>query len=212
MALRTSITYTLSHTYGTFSHTQAANFRSNFRHNQWLARVEQDAASSQEDFIRHYRNKYQGFPRLPIWMATEVITLGALSRLYEGMLKLDQDAVASDYNIQPAVLRTWLRTLTYIRNLCAHHARLWNRQLSVAPEMPRHDVRWQAPLTPTNRRLFAVLLILRQMMHHHHQGLHWQQCVTQLLEPISEKAYWRTAMGLPDDWQAHPLWNRVVQE
>lgn len=212
IALRTAITYTLAHTYGTFAHTNSAHFRDRFRLDRWTTKAQQEAENSQEDFVRHYRANYEGFPTLPIWMVTEVISLGALSRLYEGMLHDDQAVIASDYDVQPVVLRSWLRTLTYIRNVCAHHARLWNRQLAVAPDLPRHDARWRSPITPTNRRLFAVLLILRQMMGHHHQGIHWQHNVTDLLEPIAVKPYWRTAMGMPDDWQSHPLWDRTVEE
>lgn len=209
IALRTSITYTLSHAYGTYAHTAPANFRDRFQHDRWISHVENEARQSQEEFIAHFQDKYDGFPRLPIWIATEVITLGALSRLYEGMLIRDQRKIAEDYAIHPAVLRSWLRTLTYIRNICAHHARLWNRELANAPELPRHDANWQTPVTPTNRRLFAVLLILRQMMDHHHDGQQWQERVTNLLEPIAEKEYWRISMGIPGDWKVHPLWNRV---
>lgn len=212
ISLRTAITYTLAHSYGTFAHIDSANFRRNFRHAQWTSKVEHESQNSQEDFVSHYRNTYEGFPTLPIWMVTEIISLGALSRFYEGMLHDDQRNISEDYHVQPFVLRSWLRTLTYVRNVCAHHARLWNRQLAVAPELPRHDLQWQAPITPTNQRLFSVLLILRQMMAHHHQGVHWQQRVSELLEPIAVKDYWRIAMGLPEDWQNHPLWNRVHVE
>jgi len=209
IALRTAITYTLSHTYGTFAHTNSTNFRNRFRLDKWTNKVEKESQNSQEDFIRHYRSTYEGFPTLPIWMVTEVISLGALSRLFEGMLHREQLKIAQEYDVQPVVLRSWIRTLTYIRNVCAHHARLWNRQLAIAPDLPRHNSTWQAPITPTNRRLFAVLLILRQMMQHHHQGSHWQQRVTELLQPIAAKHYWRTAMGIPENWQRHPLWNRI---
>jgi len=209
ISLRSAITYTLSHSYGTFAHTNSVNFRDRFKHDKWLSKVEKESRNSREDFVRHYHRTYQGFPTLPIWMVTEVISLGALSRLFEGTLHQDQLKIAQDYDVQPVVLRSWIRTLTYIRNVCAHHARLWNRQLAVAPDLPRHDINWQAPTTPTNRRLFAVLLILRQMMQYHHQGVHWQQRVTKLLQPIAVKNYWRTAMGIPENWQSHPLWNRT---
>lgn len=187
IALRTAITYTLAHAYGTYAHTDSANFRNTFQHAEWVGKAETEARNSQEAFVEHFRKKYEGFPTLPIWMATEVISLGSLSRLYEGMLPREQKQVAVDYRIHPSVLRSWFRTLTYVRNICAHHARLWNRELSNAPELPRHDRQWQPPATPTNRRLFALLLMLRQMMARHHDGLHWQGRVTVLLEPIAAK-------------------------
>lgn len=210
IALRTAITYTLAHSYGAFAHTDPTNFRNTFQHRRWIEKLEYELGNSQEVFIQHFRNKYAGFPAMPIWMAIEVITLGALSRLYEGLLPREQKQIARVYAVHPAVLRSWLRTLTYTRNLCAHHARLWNRELSNAPEMPRHEAAWHPPVTPTNRRLFAVLLILRRMMDHHHDGTHWQKRVTDLIEPVAEKDYWRTAMGMPDGWKTHPLWNRTV--
>lgn len=207
IALRTSITYTLAHAYGAFAHGNAANFRPHFPHRRWVSKIEDEAQRSKEVFIQHYKAKYEGFPALPIWMATEVIPLGALSRLYEGMFAKDQRLVAADYGIHHSVFCSWLRTLCYIRNLCAHHSRLWNREIPVAPELPRHDPLWNPPITPTNRRLFAVLLVLRQLMAHHHQGRHWQQRVTELLGPVATEERWRIAMGLPPDWQAHALWN-----
>jgi len=208
IALRTSITYTLAHAFGTYAHTDPGNFRNRFRHDRWTEKIEREARNSQEAFIEHFKTRYEGFPTLPIWMATEVISLGALSRLYEGMLPNEQRRVAEAYEIHPFVLRSWVRTLTYIRNVCAHHARLWNRELSNAPDLPRHDLNWRSPVTPTNRRLFAILLILRHMMNHHHDGQHWQEHVTALLQPIANKHYWRNSMGMPDDWKEHPLWNR----
>ena len=31
---------------------------------------------------------------------------------------------------------SWLHCLVYVRNICAHHARLWNRTLSISPQIP----------------------------------------------------------------------------
>ena len=192
-----------------WSGLKGRTFRRDFDHRDWITKVETEAGRSKEVFVRHFQTTYFGFPTLPIWVALEVIPFGALSRLYEGMLPEDQKAVAVDYDVHPKVLRSWLRTLAYVRNLCAHHSRLWNRELSVAPDLPRHDPLWQPPITPTNRRLFAVLLILRQLMAHHHQGCHWQRNVTGLILPIAGDLRWCSAMGLPEVWERHPLWDKA---
>ncbi|MDZ7618082.1 MAG: hypothetical protein U1E05_13845, partial [Patescibacteria group bacterium] len=55
--------------------------------------------------------------------------------------------------------------LVDIRNLCAHHARLWDRVWTIKPERPAGKD-WQPPNLPSNSRLFATLLILRHMMKH----------------------------------------------
>lgn len=206
IALRTSATYQLAHRYGPFGHTVPDNFSPQFRHDTWQQGIEREAARSTELFANLYQQKYAGFPRLPLWMATELISLGALSFLYSGMKRPDQDRLASPYGIQPVVLRSWLHTLTYIRNVCAHHSRLWNRVLAVPPELPRRRPEWQPPKVPHNDRLWVILLILRQLMTHHHQGVDWQTDVERLIEPLAVEPRWRRAMGLPDDWREHSLW------
>ena len=44
--------------------------------------------------------------------------------------------VARQFNLpQHEVLESWMRSVTVLRNCCAHHSRLWNRYLSYAPQM-----------------------------------------------------------------------------
>jgi abortive infection bacteriophage resistance protein len=212
VGLRTSATYHLSHAFGPYAHCDPAHFRSKFKHAEWLLKARQEAKSSQEVFVEHFQEKYDGFPDLPLWMATEILPFGGLSRLYSGMLASQQRPVAAEYGVHHAVLHSWLHTLNYIRNLCAHHARLWNRELAVGPEVPRHDPLWRPPITPTNRRVFFVLLILRQMMARQHEGRHWQQRVTDLITSSDLSSASRRAMGLPTNWLSHPLWDRTAPE
>lgn len=122
VALRTAITYNLAHAYGAFAHCSPAHFRPEFGHAGWNVRLDEEAAKSRETFIEHFRAKYDGFPRLPIWMASEVMSFGLLSRLFEGMVDHDQQKIGTLCSLPHLVLRSWLRTLTFVRNVCAHHA------------------------------------------------------------------------------------------
>ena len=206
IAVRTAVTYELAHRYGAFGHTDPGNFWSGFKHGDYIASAEVEAKRARETFIDHYKTKYEGFPTLPIWMATEVISLGGLSRLYSGMKKPDQTSIASAYGIHPPVLGSWLHTLTYVRNVCAHHSRLWNRVLGIRPKLPRNERDWFPPHVPHNDRLWVVLLILRRLMYHHHQGGDWQGDIERLVEPFVVDGRWRAAMGFPDAWREHPVW------
>ncbi len=208
IALRTALTYGFCHAFGPYGHCDPGNFRTNFNHKQWLDKVHAEARQSREEFVRHFRVKYDGFPDLPLWVATETLPFGSLSLLYKGMRPDEQRLIAADYGVHHNVLRTWLHGLAYVRNICAHHARLWNRELAIAPELPRRDPRWCPPITPTNRRVFAVLLVLRQMMAHHHEDGHWQRRVSALIASADLSPASRVAMGLPERWAEHPLWNR----
>ena len=52
--------------------------------------------------------------------------------------------VARDFDMpQHEYLRSWLESLTIVRNYCAHHARLWNAHFAVRPKITsRMRQRW----------------------------------------------------------------------
>ncbi|MBF0138918.1 MAG: Abi family protein [Magnetococcales bacterium] len=206
IAVRTQITYHLALTYGTFAHTNPAHFSPKFQHDKWLAGIDEEAKRSKEPFILHFRNNYQGFPTLPIWMATEVVSMGALSILYQGMTNQDRKMVSSHFGVHHMRFSNDLHALTYIRNICAHHGRLWNRELAIKPHRS-HDPRWQPPVTPRHDRIFYILLILRQLLAKMGLGEHWQHHLTDLITPIATHSTWRVSMGLPEQWKDHPLWH-----
>lgn len=203
--VRTLMTYHLGHTYGAFGHTAAENFHPKFNHADWLRKLESEALRSSDTFISHYKNKYQSFPTLPIWMTTEIMSFGTLSFGYTGLKNEDKKIISKQMGLHHRRLKDWLHKLTYIRNVCAHHSRLWNRELAIRPETVR-DRLWNPPITPRKDRLFYVLLMLRFLLRKNGNGDDWAQRCNALLRPVTENQQFREAMGIPKDWQNHPLW------
>lgn len=191
--------------YGTFGHTEATNFYREFDHGSWLEKLKLAAENSRETFVLHYKNKYCGFPTLPIWMLTELMSLGSLSRAYEGIEHVDKRSISSKLDLNYELLASWFHTLTYIRNICSHHSRLWNRKLVIRP---RHIDRnnWDFPVRLRNDRIFYVLLILRYLLQYVHVSDEWKIQMNDLLEPVAQNERWRKAMGMPEDWTNHPIW------
>jgi len=76
-----------------------------------------------ETFYRKHTNPYP-----PLWMAAELMSLGLISKWFDN-LKVERvrKLVAASGGLNQAVLSSYLRQLTVIRNACAHHNRLWNR-------------------------------------------------------------------------------------
>jgi abortive infection bacteriophage resistance protein len=206
VAIRTQLTYNFSCKYGPFGHTDASNFHHDFNHPVWITEVDKETQRSGDEFIRHYSHKYDGYPTVPLWMLTEVMSLGGLSHLYKGLKHDDKKVVSSFFNVHHKRLVDWLHKLTYIRNVCAHHSRLWNRELAVRPDVVK-DVNWQKPITPRNDRIFYILLILRYLLLATGNGKEWVLEVNQLLNPIANNPKWRIAMGIPENWETHPIWS-----
>ena len=205
VCVRTLFAYQIGRKYGTFGHTEAANFHPAFDHAPWLEKLEDETSRSKDVFIIHYKNKYAGFPTLPIWMLTEIMSLGSLSKGYWGLKHGDKKIISNDFALPHKCLADWLHTLTYIRNLCSHHGRLWNRELSIRPGTMRNR-NWNPPITPRNDRVFYILLILRHLLRKADTGNDWKQQCNMLLKPVAKDSKWRRAMGLTENWIDHPVW------
>jgi len=205
ITIRTKLAYHLSHTYGPFAHTDAKHFHPQFDHDKWYGKIIDETQRSKDEFIRHYQSKYKGFPIVPIWMLTEVMSLGSLSFLLGGLQHDDKKVIANDFDLHHKQLANWLHILTYIRNVCAHHSRLWNRELAIRPYQIK-DPNWLPPITPRNNRIFYILLILRYLLNASSNGDIWATSCTNFLEPIASIEKWRIAMGIPENWKEHPIW------
>ena len=102
----------------------------------FVKRFDEMVDKSKSEFVEHFKSEYS--TPLPIWAAVELWDFGMLSKFYSGLKYKDQIAIASIYNLQkrPEILTSWIRTLADIRNICAHHGRLWNRAIASQPRSP----------------------------------------------------------------------------
>lgn len=210
--LRTKITYFMAHQYGAFGVYCEGNFHPKFNHKAFIKNCDKEVERSKDTFIQHFEQNYKGYPHIPIWMLTEILSLGSLSFLYHGLEnnqklnKEDKKAISQHFNIHHEKLADWLHILTYVRNVCAHHGRLWNRELAIKAKLDK-DENWQSPITPTNKRIFYVLLILKTMLRPTGFDAEWCSQMNTILKPIVRDEHWRMAMGFPDHWENHPVWS-----
>ena len=202
--LRTAVAYHFGEKYGAFGHTAPASFFRANGHANWLKQLRDEARRSRELFVTHFQHNYQEFPDLPIWIATEVMSFGSLSKMYYCMKRLDQRAVAKRYGVQPADLANWMHHCVYVRNLCAHHSRLWDRKWAIRPATPAGKS-WHPPRLPDNHRLFATLLVPRHLLKRMSAvagfAARWARRVEEHMD---------SPPSVPNpptpDWRAHPVW------
>ena len=91
-----------------------------------------------QTFIKHYYDNH-GEPELPrSWMVFETLTFGTVSQAFKNLTRQNQKPSAKAFGLDGAVLGSWLHALSYVRNLAAHHQRLWNRAYTIKPIAARH--------------------------------------------------------------------------
>lgn len=163
---------------------------------------------AQESYARHYALTYDSPILMPGWAMLEELTMGELSHLFKGLARdNDRKAISRRLSVPAPLLESWLHTLTTVRNICAHHARLWNRELGIKPEQPRSkDFSWPAYLRggAHHTRVAVILAVLQHLMQQVSPDTCWDQRLVELLQDFPDIP--RRAMGLPDDWQTDRYW------
>ncbi len=203
--LRTRIAYYMAHKFGPLGHLSKTNFSKFFNHTQWLSHVQVEINRSKEIFIRHFKQKYQeDFSGLPIWMLTEIMSFGSLSLLFSGLKNSDQSEISKEFKIHSKVLKSWFHSLVYTRNICAHHARLWNRVLAIKPLIPRKAKEWQTSLSIDNNKIFSVFTITNYLVKFLSPGYDLKIKIIELFDSYPDINIKKT--GFVKGWQSHNLW------
>ena len=207
ICVRTELVYRLAHAQGAFGYQNPSNLPgfAPDEYEKFVSRLKDEHENSQEQFIKHFTRSYGDMHVLPpYWMITELMAFGTLLRLYRGSPKPIKREIAARFGVSAVVMESWLKTLNIIRNICAHHGRLWNRELGFKPMIPRKDKKWHEPVVVTNNRIFGVLTILKCMLDDVAPQSGWTGRLLELLDDCSDLPHDR--MGFPDDWRECPIW------
>lgn len=165
-----------------------------------------------EVFIKHYTDCYDKPSNPPSWMCFELLTIGELSNLYRGLRNNDdKKRIADFFKLHPTVFQSWLHSLTYVRNICAHHARLWNKDLAVEPTLLRKaKSHWVSSRYNNNKRTFYFICVLKYFLDSANDNNSLVLKLDELLNkyPTVPIRY----LGIPSDekgslldWRAEPL-------
>ncbi len=181
-------------------------------HTEWLGKLNDKEANSKEEFAVHFRNKYHG-DQMPVWIAVELLDFGPLSIFLSGMRFADLQVVAASYGIpRPHLVRSWIRSLSAIRNVCAHHSRFWNKPLIDQPAQPNQgeipDLNHIIAAPGSNQRLYAALAIIRLLLKRINPRTKWADRLKEHMKTFPAAPNIKVSdMGFPADWEKLPLWN-----
>jgi abortive infection bacteriophage resistance protein len=196
--------------HGNFT-TKRQGWNGKTAHAEWLEKLDRVASRSKDEFAQHFRRKYPG-SQLPIWMAVELLDFGMLSHFIAGMTVADQEVLARRYGLpRRELLTSWVRTLNFVRNVCAHHGRLWNRVLIDQPkpphlgEVPEFD--HLAGDRFAQERFYAAAAIARFVLRIINPTSGWAgRLQTHLATFPATAALGFSGSGFPNGWQQLPLW------
>ena len=174
-------------------------------HRETLKKLQKDYFRSDEEYIKAFKEKYSD-PLPPCWMTLEITSFGSLSIIYGNIKSIrPKRDIAQSFGLDETTFASWLHSFVYIRNVCAHHSRLWNRGMSIRPKRPvTPNLQWITDDTIPNNKTYYILcmlLYLLQSIDARHQFI-FRIKVLLSKYPTVDVA----AMGFPNNWEDEALW------
>lgn len=151
--------------------------------------------------FEHYYSKYT-YPRLPsAWMIADVVPLGSWSKVFSNLndVKIKKN-IAKRFNLAYPDLASWLQALSFIRNVCAHHSKLWDRIFTKKPAQIKRLVYHLSPNTTYYAYAAMIQDLLSSFTHHST----WSKRLYGLMleSPLDPATY----MGFKPKWHEDPFW------
>jgi len=206
ISFRTRFAYELAMKYGGHAYLDASLFRRIDRHRQCIEHLKDEIDRSQETFIEHCRTAYDDPALPPIWAICEIMTFGQLSIWFKNLKRRsDRNAIARIYGIDEVIFGSFMHHLTHIRNLTAHHCRLWNRMVVVTMAIPERPVDLAIQFNPKrDRNIYNTLVMLGHLLKLASPGTSWTSRLRKLVEEYVSDG--TASMGFPDGWRELPIW------
>lgn len=209
ISLRTKLIYHLSHEFDPWWFQNTAIFQDSGALIETLASIKEELDRSKDAFIKEHKKIYKDDLRFPpAWKTLELTSFGSLSKLY-GNLKntiKSKDNIAQELGaVNHTYLPSWLQSIAQIRNYCAHHSRLWNKNLPGTPKLltkPPHD--WVSDVPTDTSKLYMHLCIMKYLVNIIAPENSFSIKLHELL--LKYPSVDPNALGMKPDWIKEPLW------
>lgn len=165
-----------------------------------------------DDFVKHHDDTYGPDQYMPSWKVMEIISLGALSRLYGNIHKAvpEKKAIAKIFGLpDDSYLDNYLQVIAALRNLCAHHSRVCLNVFIFPPKiMTRPKLKWilgiPTPGTNENRTIYYQLCAVAYLLQTASPNSNFVTKLKRVL--IRYPGVDVKRMGFYAGWEKEPLW------
>ncbi|MBN7810184.1 Abi family protein [Algoriphagus sp. H41] len=210
IALRTQLIYQLSLAYGPCWYQDFNLFTDPVWLAKHLATLMTEFERSQEIFVVDHKRRFPDtYPES--WKIMEVASMGTLSKYYKNLKHNlpEKAAIAKGMGLNlHKELSSWLEAIVYVRNILAHHSRLWSRDMVKRPilalrnpsgswlNLPLDEVQQKKPFL-----IISCMLFLSNKVTPNHQI---KAKILDLFSQNPEMPIYK--LGFFNNWEKQDLW------
>ena len=174
-------------------------------------------SSNVQELERNYNQVHKrsslAFQSASIWDIATTMPFGSLSKWYSSLTdpKVRQ-SISSNYGMDEMVFVNAIKHLTSVRNMCAHHERIWNRAIETGLTIPRRLSGSRDNVTAFNksnrdrRRIYNTLVIIIHLLETITPNGGWSERLLALLAEYRYVPY--HSMGFPPGWREFTIWQK----
>lgn len=223
IALRTKMIYHMSMKYGGIWYLESSLFQEKIIMNNGIQKtihlhtideLKKEFTRSQEIFIKDHRNRFP-LEEADAWKILEVASFGTLSKLYKNLNHQlpEKSIIAKEMGLNlHSELSSWLEAITYVRNIIAHHSRMWSRSMVKTPiEKIKNPLgNWfSTPLSPSQiKKPFLIISCLVYICDFITPGHHIKLKILDLIDKSPTIPVHK--MGFVNNWNQEPIWKQEI--
>lgn len=193
--LRCQISNYFSVKYGIFGYRDIDNFENKSAQQYLLNEIEKEIYRNRKaPFIKNFQNNYES-GNIPFYAVVEVLSFGTLSKCYKNMKNIDKKEIAKEFKINFKYLQSWIETISYVRNVCAHYGRLYNAALSKTPQLYKQYM----SMGINNRTIFSVLICMKYILQDDEDWKVFVERLYALIEKYPKVNIHK--LGFTNDWK-----------
>lgn len=137
---RSTLAYYFAGKYGPLGYLNKNNFNSRYSFDEAVITYHREIERNRNMlFVKHHLENKNGV--FPLWVICELFSFGDTSRFYAGLMTRDKKIYSKAYfrGINYKTLESWMKCGTELRNICAHHGRLYYRIFAGVPSRSSAD-------------------------------------------------------------------------
>jgi|694.fasta_scaffold16220_10 abortive infection bacteriophage resistance protein len=217
IAFRSKMIYHLAHELSPWWFEDPSNFQDQGEHSESMKRIKKDLSQNKkkEVFLSEHYKKYNSDERCPpAWKTLEILSFGTLSKLYGNLIhKIKaKDVIAFEFGtVNHTYFHSWAQDISQIRNICAHHGRVWNKNLPGRPKLlAKPPFPWIKDVPPVmqHEKLYIHLCCMKYLINIINPRNNFSYRIYVLLKKYPNIDW--NALGFPRTWQKEPLWNNKM--